>query len=116
MVFIILVIWVFAWTPYVVESMWIMFFDGLYLTPELAIAPSLCCKLSAALNAFIYGVRYALFYFQRRTKTSRRLVFVQVGLKFLASKNLVHLSGYYSFKHHIGGGQQQKLCAKSSKP
>ena len=62
MVFIILVIWVFAWTPYVVESMWIMFFDGLYLTPELAIAPSLCCKLSAALNAFIYGVRYEPFF------------------------------------------------------
>ena len=62
MVFIILVIWVFAWTPYVVESMWIMFFDGLYLTPELAIAPSLCCKLSAALNAFIYGVRYKPFF------------------------------------------------------
>ena len=62
MVFIILVIWVFAWTPYVVESMWIMFFDGLHLTPELAIAPSLCCKLSAALNAFIYGVRYEPFF------------------------------------------------------
>jgi len=61
MVFIILVIWVFAWTPYVVESMWIMFFDGLHLTPELAIAPSLCCKLSAALNAFIYGVRLPKF-------------------------------------------------------
>ena len=25
-------------------------------------------------------------------------------------------SGYYSFKHHIGSGQQQKIWAKSSKP
>ena len=33
---------------------------------------------------------------------------------FLPSQKLVHLSGY--FKHHIGGGQQQKYGAKSSKP
>ena len=58
MVFIILIIWVFAWTPYVIQSMWIMFFDGSNLTPEMGIAPSLCCKLSAAFNAFLYGIRY----------------------------------------------------------
>ena len=55
MVFIILIIWVFAWTPYVIQSMWIMCFDGSNLTPEMGIAPSLCCKLSAAFNAFLYG-------------------------------------------------------------
>ena len=45
-----------------------------------------------------------------------RLVFVQVGLQFLASKKLVHLSGLFAFKHPIGGGQQQKICTKSSSP
>ena len=32
-------------------------FSGLHLTPELDIAQSLGCTLSATLNAFIYGVR-----------------------------------------------------------
>ena len=35
--------------------------------------------------------------------------------KFLPSQKLVHLSGYF-FSFHIGGGQQQKSRAKSSKP
>ena len=29
---------------------------------------------------------------------------------------LVHLSGYFSFQHHIGVGQHQKNCAKFSNP
>ena len=39
---------------------------------------------------------------QRLTKTSRRPVFIQVGLWFFASKKLAHLSGYFAFKHHRG--------------
>ena len=57
MVLLILGVWIFAWTPYLVLHCWIMFGDLDNLTVHIAIAPTLCCKLSAAVNAFLYGVR-----------------------------------------------------------
>ena len=57
MVGIILTVWLVAWTPYVLLSAWIMFFGAENLSPELAMAPTIFCKLSASANALIYGVR-----------------------------------------------------------
>ena len=58
MTFVILLVWILAWTPYVILHSWIMFFEPNSLSAEMAIAPSLCCKLSAAVNSLLYGVRY----------------------------------------------------------
>ena len=58
MVFVILLVWILAWTPYVILHCWIMFFETQTLSAEMAIAPSLCCKLSAAVNSLLYGVRW----------------------------------------------------------
>ena len=60
MVFVILLVWLLAWTPYVILHCWIMFFETQTLSAEMAIAPSLCCKLSAAVNSLLYGVRWAI--------------------------------------------------------
>ena len=57
MVLLILGVWIFAWTPYLILHCWIMFGNVDFLTVHMAIAPTLCCKLSAAVNAFLYGVR-----------------------------------------------------------
>ena len=57
MVAVILMVWTLAWTPYVILSLWIMFFQGEHLTAEIAIVPTLCCKLSAAINSLLYGIR-----------------------------------------------------------
>ena len=35
---------------------------------------------------------------------------------FVPSKNSIRIWVFFDFKHHIGGGQQQKWCTKSSKP
>lgn len=61
MVAIILTVWVFAWTPYVILSGWIMFFRAQNLSSQLAILPTICCKLSASANSLIYGVRLPKF-------------------------------------------------------
>ena len=57
MVGVILAVWTLAWTPYVVLSGWIILFGGEGLSPGLAIAPTLCCKISASANSLLYGVR-----------------------------------------------------------
>ena len=56
MVTILIFVWVFAWTPYAVFSLWIMIDDSL-MTPGIALVPILACKTSAGLNAFFYGLR-----------------------------------------------------------
>ncbi len=56
MVCVILLVWVFAWTPYAVMSVWITIFKGEGLTIRLGMIPTMCCKLSASVNAFLYGV------------------------------------------------------------
>lgn len=53
-----LILWILSWTPYTVMSVWIMFFQAEGLTPNIALLPTIMCKLSGALNGFIYGVRY----------------------------------------------------------
>ena len=50
-------VWMVAWTPYAVMTVWILFFDPKLITANIALIPTLCCKVSAALNAFIYGSR-----------------------------------------------------------
>ena len=60
MIFVILLVWILAWTPYVILHCWIMFFEPNSLSAEAAIAPSLFCKLSAAVNSLLYGVRYTI--------------------------------------------------------
>ena len=58
MIMTILVVWISAWTPYLILHCWLMFGNLEYLSVEMAVVPTLCCKLSAAANSFIYGVRY----------------------------------------------------------
>ena len=72
MIFVILLVWILAWTPYVILHCWIMFFEPNSLSAEMAIAPSLFCKSSAAVNSLLYGVRYSFNvpqnFFQKRRK------------------------------------------------
>jgi hypothetical protein len=56
MVSLLLVVWIIAWTPYAILSVWIIIFDAKGLTPMLALVPTVCCKSSAALNSFLYGI------------------------------------------------------------
>lgn len=58
MVSLLLVVWFLAWTPYATMSCWIMFFNAEGLSPVMALVPTLCCKVSAATNAMLYGLRY----------------------------------------------------------
>ena len=57
MIMTILVVWISAWTPYLILHCWIMFGNLQYISVEMAIVPTLCCKLSAVANSLIYGVR-----------------------------------------------------------
>jgi hypothetical protein len=56
MVSIILLVWIIAWTPYAILSVWIILLDGAGLSTSIAIAPTVCCKTSAAFNSFLYGI------------------------------------------------------------
>ena len=57
MVCAILLIWCVAWTPYVIISLWVMFFDANGLSPTMAVVPTVCAKGSAFANALFYGLR-----------------------------------------------------------
>ena len=56
MVSLLLFVWVISWTPYAIMSVWIIAFDGRGLSTSLALVPTVCCKTSAAFNAFLYGI------------------------------------------------------------
>ena len=60
MAFVLLMVWLIAWTPYALMTCWILFFDLRLLTANVALVPTLCCKLSAAVNSLMYGSRYKL--------------------------------------------------------
>ena len=54
---IILLVWILAWTPYAIMAIWAMFFDAYGLSPNLGLIPALTCKVSAAVNVLLYGLR-----------------------------------------------------------
>ena len=58
MVSLLIFVWLLAWTPYVILSTWIMFFNAKGLSPVLGVIPTVCCKISAGANALLYGLRY----------------------------------------------------------
>ena len=60
-----LLLWFVSWTPYAVMSMWTMFFKAEGLTQSIAIFPTILCKMSGTLNAFIYGIRFEFIEQQR---------------------------------------------------
>ena len=60
MVCVLLLVWFLAWTPYAGMSVWVMFFDANGLSPIIGLIPTICCKLSAASNSLIYGIRYLI--------------------------------------------------------
>ena len=55
---IILLFWILAWTPYAIMAIWAMFFDSYGLSPNIGLIPVLSCKISAAVNVLVYGLRY----------------------------------------------------------
>jgi len=57
MVWTLLLVWLLAWTPYAIMSIYVMFFNGTGLSPILGLLPIVCCKASAGLNAMLYGLR-----------------------------------------------------------
>ena len=57
MVWILLFVWMLAWTPYAVMSVYVMFFNANGLSPILGLIPNVCCKTSAGLNVMLYGLR-----------------------------------------------------------
>ena len=57
MAFTLLLVWLVAWTPYAVMTVWILCFDLGPMTANMALIPTLCCKLSAAVNSIMYGSR-----------------------------------------------------------
>ena len=56
MVCLILFIWIIAWTPYAILSIWIIVFEAKGLSSTMALVPTVCCKTSAAFNSFLYGI------------------------------------------------------------
>ena len=56
MVCLILFIWIIAWTPYAILSIWIIVFEAKGLSSTMALVPTVCCKTSAAINSFLYGI------------------------------------------------------------
>ena len=56
MVSLLLFVWVLAWTPYAILSVWIILFEAKGLTTIMALVPTVCCKSSAAFNSFLYGI------------------------------------------------------------
>ncbi len=58
-----LVLWIIAWTPYAMLSLWILIFGGQDVSQAAAFAPIIACKLSATLNAFLYGIRQVVGFF-----------------------------------------------------
>ena len=64
MVSLLIFVWLLAWTPYVILSTWIMFFNAKGLSPVLGVIPTVCCKISAGANALLYGLRYLSFLWQ----------------------------------------------------
>ena len=64
---------------------------------------------------YSFNVHLFFTYFQRRTKTSQFGWFWSKWVyNFLPVQKPGHLSGYFSFKHHIWGGQQHKNMGKCS--
>ena len=57
MVFVLLLLWIFSWTPYAILASWTIFSGGATLTQKFAVVPTVMCKLSGTFNGFIYGVR-----------------------------------------------------------
>ena len=55
------IVWLLAWTPYAMMHCWIMFFNASRLSPIVGMVPCFCCKISAATNAMLYGLRYLFF-------------------------------------------------------
>ena len=55
------IVWLLAWTPYAMMHCWIMFFNASRLSPIVGMVPCFCCKISAATNAMLYGLRYSFF-------------------------------------------------------
>ena len=51
-------VWICAWTPYGIMSIWTMFFDSSNLSPTMGLIPFLCCKISGTANVMLYGLRY----------------------------------------------------------
>ena len=62
MVITLIFVWMSAWTPYGVMCIWSMFFDSYSLTPTMGLIPLLICKISAAANVLLYGLRYFINY------------------------------------------------------
>ena len=50
-------VWVIAWTPYAMLIVWIICFDAQGVTPIVGLVPVVFCKLSAAGNVMLYGLR-----------------------------------------------------------
>ena len=61
MVSVVLFVWFLAWTPYASMNLWAIIYDSHGLKPIMGIVPTICCKLSAAANAILYGIRYFKF-------------------------------------------------------
>ena len=57
MVCTLLFVWLLAWTPYVILSCWILFFNAKGLSPIIGVLPTFCCKTSALANGMLYGLR-----------------------------------------------------------
>ena len=52
-----ILVWVFAWTPYAIMAIWAMYFNSYNLSPFMGVVPLLFCKISAGANSLIYGLR-----------------------------------------------------------
>ncbi len=57
MVCLLMSVWFVAWTPYATMCFWIVINDAEGITPIIGIIPTVCCKISAGVNALFYGVR-----------------------------------------------------------
>lgn len=72
--FLLIFMWVIAWTPYAFIIFWIIGYDANGITPAIGLVPVFFCKLSAAANVMLYGLRVPDF--KSEVKQTARLLFL----------------------------------------
>ena len=58
MTFRLIIVWLLAWTPYAMLCFVGFFLDSEKLTPTVGLVPLVSCKISAAANVMLYGLRF----------------------------------------------------------
>ena len=78
MTFRLIIVWLLAWTPYAMLCFVGFFLDSEKLTPTVGLVPLVSCKISAAANVMLYGLRFVENFpanFTRNLNSTRDVIF-----------------------------------------